>query len=184
MSRPRFLSCENLARGRVLLDCGATGTDGSVEAIEAIIDKSQEAFGTDHDWLSVHTNDQPVYKFGDAKRKQALSKDEVQGQPGGHVAYLHVHVQETEGVPELLSAKSLTALGAVINFETGHAIFRNLEPETVAQLERSPFGHLWMDLFEHMPVVVVRSREVRSKCWFDVAKLESSCVGYQQKILY
>ena len=53
----------------------------------------------------------------------------------------------------LLSAKSLTALGAVINFETGHAIFRNLDPGMVVQLERTPAGHLWTDLFEQMPVV-------------------------------
>ena len=66
--------CENLARDRELLDGGATDTVGSVDAIEAIIDKSQEAFGTDHDWVSVDTKCRPVYKFGDAKRKQALSK--------------------------------------------------------------------------------------------------------------
>ena len=64
-----------------------------------------------------------------------------------------MHAQETGGVPVLLSAKSLTALGAVINFEKGQAIFRNLELETVVQLYRSPAGHLWMDLFEQMPVV-------------------------------
>ena len=81
-------SCENLARGRVLIDCGATDTVGSVEAIEAIIDKSQEAFGNDHDWVSVDVNDRPIYK-----------------------------------------------------------------PETVVQLDQSPTGHLWMDLFEQMPVV-------------------------------
>ena len=90
------------------------------------------------------------YKFGDANRKQALSKVKVKVSPGGHVGHLNVHAQETEGVPVLLSAKSLTALGAVIHFKTGHAIFRNLEPETVVQLERSPTGHLWMDLFEHI----------------------------------
>ena len=66
--------CENLAGGRVLLGCGATDTVGSVEAIESIVDKSQEAFGTDHDWVSVNTNDRQVYKFGDAKGEQALSK--------------------------------------------------------------------------------------------------------------
>ena len=59
-----------------------------------------------------------------------------------------MHAQETEGVLVLLSAKSLTALGAVINFETGHAIFRNLEPDTVVQLERSCPGHFWIVLFE------------------------------------
>ena len=95
-----------------------------MEATEANIDKSQEA---DYDWVSVDTNDRPVYKFGDAKR--------------------------TEGVLVLLSAESLSALGAVINLETGHAIFRNLEPENVVQLERSPSGRSWMDLFEQMPVI-------------------------------
>ena len=112
-------SCENLALGKVLIDCGATDTVGSVEAIEAIIDKSQEAFGNDHDWVSVDCNDRPIYKFGDANRQQALSKVKVKVSPGGYVGHLNVHAQETEGVPVLLSAKSLTALGAVINFETG-----------------------------------------------------------------
>ena len=42
--------CENLARGRVLLDCGATDPVGGVEAIDTVNDKSQEAFGADHDW--------------------------------------------------------------------------------------------------------------------------------------
>ena len=59
-------SCENL-----------TDTVGRVEAIEAIIDKSQDAFGTDHDWVSVDANDRPVYKFGFAKRNEAVV---VQGQ--------------------------------------------------------------------------------------------------------
>ena len=49
--------CENRERGKVLLDCGATDTVGSVEAI---IDKSQEAFEADPDWVSVDTNDRPV----------------------------------------------------------------------------------------------------------------------------
>ena len=149
--------CENLARDRVLLDCGATDTVVSVEAIEAIIVKSQDAFGADHDWVLVDTNHGPVYKFGDAKRKQALPEVRAKVQPGGHVAHLHVHAQETEEVPVLLSAKSLSALGVVINFETGHAVFRNLEPDSVVQLERSPTGHLWMELSEQMPVVIDNS---------------------------
>ena len=134
----------------MLLDCGATDTVGSMEAI---IDKSQEAFEADPVWASVDTKDWLVYKFGDDKRKQAMSKIRVKVQPGGHAAPPFVNAQETEGVPLLLSAKSLSTRRAAINFETGQAVFRNLEPETVVQLERSPTGHLWMDLFEQMPVV-------------------------------
>ena len=57
--------------------------------------------------MSLDTNDRPVYKFDDAKRKQALAKVRVEVQPGGHVAHLHVLAEETEGVPVLLSAKLL-----------------------------------------------------------------------------
>ena len=103
--------CENLARGRVLLDCGATDTVGSVEVIEAIIDKSQEALGADHDWVSVDVNDRPVYMLGDAKRKQALSKARVKVQLEGHMAHLHVPAQETEGGLVPLSAKSRIGSG-------------------------------------------------------------------------
>ena len=67
------------------------------------------------------TNDRPVYNFGDAKRKRALSKVNVKVQPRSHVAHVHVHAQETDGVLVVLSAQSPTASGAVINFETGHA---------------------------------------------------------------
>ena len=141
---------ENRERGKVLLDCGATDTVGSVEAI---IDKSLEAFEADPDWMSVDTKVWLVYKFGDDKRKHTMSKIRVKVQPGGHAAHLHVYAQETEGVPVMLSAKSLSTRRAASNFETGQAVFRNPEPETVVQLERSLAGHMWMDLFEQMPVV-------------------------------
>ena len=52
----------------------------------------------------------------------------------------------------LVFDKSLSELGAVINFETGPAVIRDLEPQTVVQLERSLAEHLWMDVFEQMPV--------------------------------
>ena len=55
-------------------------------------------------------NDRPVCQLGDANRKQALTMVRVKVQLGGHVAHLHVHAQETEGVLVLLSSKSLTAL--------------------------------------------------------------------------
>ena len=86
------------------LNCGGTDRVGSVEALEAIIDNSQEAFGADHDWVSVAINDRPVYKFSNAKHKQALSMVRAKVQPGGHVAHPHVHAQETEGVLVLMSA--------------------------------------------------------------------------------
>ena len=96
-----------------------------------------------------------MHKYGDGKRKQALSKVRVKVQPGGqHVPNLKVHARETGRVPVLLSATSLTTLGAVIIFETARTIFRKFEPKTVVQLELNPTGHWWMDLLEQMRVII------------------------------
>ena len=72
-------NCESLARGKVLLDCGATDTVGSVETVEAIIDKAQELFGEDPDWVTVDTNDRLLCKSIVSRRgNKALSKVRVE----------------------------------------------------------------------------------------------------------
>ena len=60
---------------------------GAWKRSRLLLTNRKKAFGADHSWVSVDTNDRPVYKFGDAKRKQPL----VQGQSEGHVTHLHVH---------------------------------------------------------------------------------------------
>ena len=73
-----------------------------VRAIEAILDQAQEAFGTDADWVAVDTSDRPVYKYGDGKHKQGLSKVRVKVQPGGqNVAHQPLHAHERKRVPVL-----------------------------------------------------------------------------------
>ena len=80
-------SCENLARSRVMLDLWSDRHSRKRGSDRGCCRQSHEAFGADHACLSVDTNDRPVYKFGDAKRKQALSMVNVEVQPGGHVAH-------------------------------------------------------------------------------------------------
>ena len=55
-------SCENLSRGKVLFDRGATNAVGSVEAVEAIIDTAQECFGLDPEVVTVDINERHEYK--------------------------------------------------------------------------------------------------------------------------
>ena len=71
-------------------------------------------------------------------------------QPDEHVPHLRVHPQETKRVCVVVPAKSLPELGAVIDFERGPAIIRNLEPENVVKMERDPAGHMWMNLSEQI----------------------------------
>ena len=49
-------------------------------------------------------------------------------------------------VPMLGSAQFLKRIGAVIDHETGEAIFKNLDSSRVAQLERSSSGLLMLDI--------------------------------------
>ena len=145
---------EKIEAGKALLDCGATDTIGSVEAVEAIIDRAQRMFGNDEECVSVDTQDRPVYKFGDAKKQKVLSKVTVRVKPGGEKSgNLQVHAHEAKGVPVLLSSKSLASLGAIVNFATGQAVMQNLNSQKVVQMERSDTGHLWFDLFDEMPTV-------------------------------
>eukprot|EP00969_Alexandrium_andersonii_P326658 14434262-Alexandrium_andersonii.AAC.1 len=66
---------------------------------------------------------------------------------------MDIHALPTPNVPILISRKSLRALQATVNFANGRAVFGAIDPETVVQLDESPGGHLWMDLFQPMPVV-------------------------------
>ena len=151
--------CEHLTRGRVLLDCGATETVGSVEATEAILDKAQEATGADPDQVSVDilTIDPCASSVMPSVNKRCpRSEWKSTLKDTWHISMCTP--RKPKGVLVPMSAKS-------------YAMYRHLELETVRQLERSPTGHLWMNLFEQMPVVsdnplvVARCIEAWRKCW-------------------
>lgn len=57
-----------------------------------------------------------------------------------------VHVHEAPGQPVLISKKALKALGAVLDFETGEVIYKNVDRSKVVQLTEAPNGHLLMPL--------------------------------------
>ena len=65
---------------------------------------------------------------------------------GGKTGEFQVHALEKNNVPILLSISTLRALGAVIDFDTGQAIFKKVDSDRVIQLERSSSGHLMLDL--------------------------------------
>ena len=102
---------KNLARGKVLLDCGATDSVGNVEALDTTINRAQQIFGTDPDWVSLDTSDWHVHKYGDVQWTQAVPKARVEVQPERQVAHIYVHGQETERVTVLLSAVRVCAVG-------------------------------------------------------------------------
>jgi hypothetical protein len=58
-----------------------------------------------------------------------------------------VAVLETESfVPILLGMPFLEQVGAVIDFNTGNAKFKNIDPERIVKLEKIQSGHYVFDL--------------------------------------
>ena len=55
-----------------------------------------------------------------------------------------------QGVPILASIAALRGLGAVVDFEADVAVFRSIDPWQAVELERSPAGHLLLDLVNLM----------------------------------
>ena len=53
-------------------------------------------------------------------------------------------------MPILVGMSSLVKLGAVVDFETGLAVFRNIDPESIRRLPRNLNNHLCLDLFEDL----------------------------------
>eukprot|EP00974_Lingulodinium_polyedra_P020776 2010358-Lingulodinium_polyedra.AAC.1 len=146
-----LLDSEAERRGKGLLDCGATDSVGGYQAVEDLMPMATQERGQDA--VQVDLKDQPVYRFGNGGQMQCLSKAYIQVSPQGCLSQMDIHALPTPNVPVLISRKSLRALQATVNFANGRAVFGAIDPQAVVQLEESPGGHLWMDLFRPMPVV-------------------------------
>ena len=138
-------------RGKGLLDCGATDSVGGYQSVEDLMGVATEECGDGA--VRLDLKDQPIYRFGNGGEMQCLSKAYIQVRPLGCLSQMDIHALPTPNVPVLISRKSLKALQATVNFANGRAVFGAIDKERVVQLEESPGGHLWMDLFKPMPVV-------------------------------
>lgn len=132
-------------KAKGLIDCGATDTVGGYQAVDDVLAKAVEMFGATA--AEVDLSNRPTFKFGNGEFMRCLSQAAAQVAPEGQAAWMKIHALPTPDVPVLVSIKSLMALGAIINFEAGTAIFQKLSPDAVVQLDRSPSGHLWLDFF-------------------------------------
>ena len=96
--------------------------------------------------VSVDASDRPWYGFGNGASEQVLSRVSIEVGLGGQTGDFHVHALNKENVPILASISTLRKLRAVVDFDSGKAIFKSLDPQKVVQLERAETGHLLLDL--------------------------------------
>ena len=138
-----YLSKKCILEGKAVVDCGATESIGGYEAIQALVEARRQQ-GDDR--VRVDLQNRPVYSFGNGQKERVLSQVAVGIQVDGDKSEFRVHALSAEGVPLLASIAALRSLGAVIDFDTGVALFRKARNPRPVQLERAPSGHLLLDL--------------------------------------
>ena len=135
-----FLAEEDIRAGKAILDCGATKSIGGMSAMEHL------GYQCDSGKVKVDIRDRPWFTFGNGQRKQVSSKVTFPIMTGKKAGTVSIYALDVPNVPLLLSVDALVKMGAWIDFESGTAVFRKLDPTLVVHLERSANGHLLLNL--------------------------------------
>ncbi|CAK0870312.1 unnamed protein product [Prorocentrum cordatum] len=141
---PQDLKCEAMfadqaiRKGKGIVDLGCTDAMGGERALDTVARKNMEKYG-DARLLHVNLDYRPVYSFGNGEKERAYGQ--------GDIAINGF----SKDVPILVSKKVLKKLGAVVDCETGVAVFVKLAPDIPVQLEESPDGgHYYMSLVDDL----------------------------------
>ncbi|OLQ14375.1 hypothetical protein AK812_SmicGene1548 [Symbiodinium microadriaticum] len=138
---PNLIStAEAVTSGKAVIDCGATKSLGSVEALEHVVRLSQNGVSR------VDTEDAPVFGFGNSSEDRCLSTLHLRLAAGGRPGVIRIHALDKGSAPVLLSITTLRALGAMIDFSNDSIVFRKVDDQRVLQLESSSSGHLLLPL--------------------------------------
>eukprot|EP00435_Cladocopium_sp_Y103_P054009 s378_g17.t1 len=133
-----------LQKGKAIIDCGATSTLGSVDAIENLMQLNVDRLGRDR--VSVDPSNRPTFRFGNNGVRDCISSVDLGVDIGEKVGKLQVHVHDVPNQPVLISVKALRKLGAVIDFSKNEILYKNVDPKAVVPLEVASNGHCLMPL--------------------------------------
>ncbi|CAK0836529.1 unnamed protein product [Prorocentrum cordatum] len=141
-----------ILEGKGIVDLGCTDTMGGERALDIVARKNLEKYG-DTRLREVNRSYQPVYSFGNGEKERAYGQVKFGITGAGNEGDIAIN-GFAKDVPILVSKKVLKKLGAVIDCDTGVAVFVKLAPNIPVQLEESPDGgHYCMslvdDILEH-----------------------------------
>ena len=142
-----FASLRDETKGKLLLDSGATRSLASVVALEDYAKLNSKR--TDPKRIEVDVHDRARFKFGNGAAETTASRADLEVTAGGKAGTISVHALATKDdkyVPMLGSINFLKNSKAVVDFETGRAIFKAIDEDKVVQLEEVSSGHLALDL--------------------------------------
>lgn len=129
--------------GHAIIDSGATGSIGSLEALEQIMTLRTRKYGQEE--VKVHER-QKRFRFGNGESKKAASYVEIPQQVNGQKINLGIHALDAPGVPLLLSVKTLTKMQAVVDFGKSRMCLCSVSPTCWIPLKKVANGHLLIDL--------------------------------------
>ena len=140
-----------------MIDCGATKSMGSWEALDGLARMNEQRHGSTR--FSLDRTKKTWYTFANGKRQQSEGEVAFKVNAGGRTGDCKINCLNTTGVPILLSVQSLSQMGAIIDFSTGAAFFRHLTDQSFVQLERASNGHLYLSLVEDLLSQPILDRE-------------------------
>lgn len=133
--------------GMAVIDGGATRSIGSTYALNRVLELNEAKRGTDG-LKDVDMQDRPSLGFGNSSRDQRVSTASLAVPWNGVDGALRVHALDKGTSPILLSIHSLRKLGAVIDFGSDCAVFRQVDPKKLIKLEQPAAGHQVIPLTE------------------------------------
>ncbi|CAK0871003.1 unnamed protein product, partial [Prorocentrum cordatum] len=138
-----------ILEGNGIVDLGCTDAMGGERALDIVARKNLEKYG-DARLLDVNLGYRPVYSFGNGEKERAYGQVKF-GITGAGVEGDIAINGFSKDVPTLVSKKVLKKLGAVVDCETGVAVFVKLAPDIPVQLEESPDGgHYYLSLVDDL----------------------------------
>ncbi|CAE7244231.1 unnamed protein product [Symbiodinium sp. CCMP2592] len=108
---------EAVKNGFGVIDGGATRTLGSVQAIEAVMQRNAQKRGSTG-VKAVDLENKPVFGFADSGEAQCVSTIDLGLQANGQGGHLRIHALDKGSGPILVSVATLRALGAIIDFSS------------------------------------------------------------------
>ena len=132
-----------IREGKGVVDLGCADAMGGARALDIVARKNLEKYG-DTRLREVNLEYRPMYSFGNGEKERAYGQVKFGLTGAGIEGDIAINGFEKD-VPILVSKKVLKKLGAVVDCDTGVAVFVKLAPGIPVQLEEPPDGgHYYM----------------------------------------
>ncbi|CAJ1425291.1 unnamed protein product [Effrenium voratum] len=156
-------------RAHGVIDCGATETVASLQAIEELMARRRELRDGQEEAIRVFSDVRKQFRFGNGQELQASSYIEIPQQINGCTFYLGIFTLDTEGyVPVLLGIKTLHRLGTVVDFANHRAAFTQVCQDWLPLVNCERTGHLLVDMSLDWMTPQFTTVYMAREGWFDL----------------